>query len=239
MAVAQTGFVPVSYSEVTSAPASGPEANGMETALAAIANTARALNAIEPLATHPGLADVARAHALDMAVRGYVGYADPSGLSLLDQVRLSERSALIGSFGSSIVVLDASASAKQVHDALQSDPANAANLRRNFSHVGIGAHVSGDRLYVVQLFARIDGVLDKPLPVRLTEATVIRPSLVASDMTPVGWSLSDASGEVLARGSGRRIQSSRNEPLQGYLNLDVAVGTDVYTLRGPYIQVSK
>ncbi len=239
MAVAQSGLVPASFGETAPADMSASASRALEGKLLAIANQTRTANALAPFSADAGLAAVARAHARDMAVRGYVGYADTSGLSLLDQVRVTDRTALIGSFGSSIAVLDSSATAAEVHAAIQSDPANAENLRRGFDHAGVGIHEADGRLYVVQLFARIDGQLDQPLPMQLTEATLLEASLAGRNMTPVGWSVSDASGDVLARGSGRRIQSSSREPLQGYLNLDVAVGTDVYTLRGPYVQVYK
>ena len=55
---------------------------------------------------------------------------------------------------------------------------------------------------MVQLFARIDGELDQPLPLQLTGSTVIRPSLASANMTPVGWSLSNERGDLLARGGG-------------------------------------
>ncbi len=237
MATAQTNLEPVSYTEVrataeTAASVYRPDADLLE-----IANTARAKLGLSALGAHEGLASVASAHARDMAVKGYVGYADQSGLSLLDQVRLADRTALIGSFASSVAVLDAGASPEMIHDAIQSDASNAENLRRGFSHAGVGSHVAGGRLYVVQLFARIDGELDQPLPLQLTGSTVIHPSLASANMTPVGWSLSDERGDLLARGGGRRIQADAL-PMSGYLNLDVAVGPDIYTLRGPYVQVN-
>lgn len=213
-------------------------ASAVDVQLFAIANEARAGYALPAFEAHDSLAAVARAHARDMALAGYVSYADQSGRSLMDQVRQSDRTALIGSFGSSIAVLDEGASAEQIHAAIQSDAANAKNLRRSFTHAGTGTYVFGGRIHVVQLFARIDGELDQPLPVNLTQATVINPSLSSTGMTPVGWSLSDARGDLLARGSGQRILSSSGDTLAGYLNLDVAVGTDIYTLRGPFVQVN-
>jgi hypothetical protein len=237
MATAQTLLEPVSYTEgrATADKATGaylPDADLLQ-----IANAARAKLRLSALGAHEGLAGVASAHARDMAIKGYVGYADQSGLSLLDQVRLADRTALIGSFASSVAVLDAGASPEMIHDAIQSDASNAENLRRGFSHAGIGSHVAGGRLYVVQLFARIDGELDQPLPLQLTGSTVIHPSLASANMTPVGWSLSDERGDLLARGGGRRIQADTH-PVEGYLSLDVAVGPDIYTLRGPYVQVN-
>lgn len=157
-------------------------------------------------------------------------------MPLLDQVRIAERQSLIGSFGSNIAVLPAGATPAQIHAALLSDPGNAENLARGFTHAGMGVHEANGRLYVVQLFARIDGTLSEPLPMRLAGSTVLKPAL-AGNMTPVGWSLISAEGDLVARGGGHRVQSSTGLPLEGYLNLDVAVGTDIYSLRGPYVQV--
>lgn len=157
-------------------------------------------------------------------------------MPLLDQVRIAERQSLIGSFGSNIAVLPAGATPAQIHAALLSDPGNAENLARGFTHAGMGTHEAIGRLYVVQLFARIDGTLSEPLPMRLAGSTVLQPAL-AGNMTPVGWSLISAEGDLVARGGGRRVQSSSGLPVEGYLNLDVAVSTDIYSLRGPYVQV--
>jgi uncharacterized protein YkwD len=238
MAAAQANLFPASFSEIKTADLGATNIHALDAALLAIANETRAAYALEPLSEDEGLAAVARGHAKDMAIRGYVGYADPSGVSLLDQVRMTYRTALIGSFGSSIVVLDSDATPAEIHKVIQSDAANAENLRRGFDHAGVGTYESDGRLYVVQIFARIDGELAKPLPMQLTEATLLEPALSSTSMTPVGWSLSDANGDLLARGGSRRMLSSRTEPVAGFLNLDVAVGNDVYTLRGPYVQVN-
>jgi hypothetical protein len=41
------------------------------------------------------------------------------------------------------------------------------------------------------------------------------------------------------RGTGERIRDSQGARVEGYLNLDVAMGPDVYTFRGPYVRVKK
>lgn len=212
-------------------------APSLDTSLLDEVNASRRSMALAPLDTHLGLAGVASAHARDMAEKGYVGYADTAGVPLLDQVRIAERQSLIGSFASNIAVLPASATPAQIHAALLSDPGNAENLTRGFTHAGMGTYEAGGRLYVVQLFARIDGSLNQPLPLKLAGSTLLQPALVNSGMTPVGWSLVSADGNLVARGGGKRVQSSSGQPLEGYLNVDVAVGTDIYSLRGPYVQV--
>lgn len=238
MATAQSGLQPASFAGVPAVPAPSLNEQGLKADLLGLANSARASASLPALASYDGLNAVAQAHARDMATRGYVGYADPDGTSLLDQVRMSDRTALIGSFASSIAVLDADATAAEIHAAIQSDPENAANLRRGFSHAGMGTYASEGRLYVVQLFARIDGELDRPLPVQISQATLLQSALFSDSMTPVGWSVSDAKGDIVSQGSGRRVQSFGGQSVEGYLNVDVAMGPDVYTLRGPYVQVN-
>ncbi len=238
MALAQTDLVPAAFSEFRMPTVQAQGISTLESELLGIANEERAEMALGRLDAHEGLNAVARAHARDMAVKGYVDTADPSGLSLFDQVRQADRTALIGSFGSSIAVLNSAASAEDIHAVIQSDPENVEILRRGFGHAGVGTYQADGRLYVVQLFARIDGELRQPLPMQLTAGTDLHPSLIGENMTPVGWSLNNQSGGILARGSGRRVQTTRGEPMAGYLNLDVAVGTDVYTLRGPFVQVN-
>ena len=238
LATAETKLAPVNYAAAADVSDSASSSDELGLALLDIANATRAQSALAPMAFDAGLAAVAEAHARDMATRGYVGYADPSGASLLDKVRISDRSALIGSFGSSLAVLDARATAAEIHNAIQSDAGNAENLRRGFTHAGMGTHESGGKLYVVQLFARIDGELERPLPAKVTDASLIQADLYSDDMTPVAWSLNDEQGAVIARGTGRRINGANGKSLEGFLDLDVAVGQDIYTLRGPYVHLN-
>ncbi len=238
IAFAQTTLSPVSYTQDLEVSEKGRARTPLDVQMLQIANEVRSQSRHAPLEAHPGLAVVAQAHARDMALKGYVGDVDPSGASLFDHVRISERSALIASFGSSIAVLDAAASAAEIHEAMQSDTANAENLQRAFSHAGVGTYVHDGRVYVVQIFARIDGELDAPLPMQLAESTVFRTALATDEMTPVAWSLTDGNGDLLARGNGRRLQTNGAGAVEGFLNLDVALGNNIYTLRGPFVELN-
>lgn len=53
----------------------------------------------------------------------------------------------------------------------------------------------------------------------------------------VSWSVSGQDGQLL-RGSGDRLRNWRGQLIEGYLNPDVAVGQDVYTLRGPFVRMN-
>lgn len=193
----------------------------------------------EQLSEHPKLTEVAQAHARDMARRHYAADVSPEGLTLLDHVRQADRQTLYSAFGTAIAVVDAGSSAESVLSALMSDAFNKENmLRPGFDHVGIGAVEQDRRLYVVQLLARVEGELERPLPVNAIGVESLRADLAGRGMTPVSWSLSNSEGATLLRGSGEKIRDPRGEGAEGYLNLDVAMGPDIYTLRGPYVRVN-
>ena len=173
LALAVAGPV-VAVAQPAAQSATSTIAPSLDSSLLDEVNASRRTLALSALDTHLGLAGVASAHARDMAEKGYVGYADTSGVPLLDQVRIAERQSLIGSFASNIAVLPAGATPAQIHAALLSDPGNAENLTRGFTHAGMGTHEADGRLYVVQLFARIDGSLNQPLPLKLN-STLLQP----------------------------------------------------------------
>jgi len=206
--------------------------------LRAVQNERRGAS-VPALQEHEALSLVAEMHARDMARRNYAADVSPEGFTLMDAVRQADRKTLYSAFGTTIAVVDAGMNAEAVVAALMSDSANAENvLRAGFDHVGVGAVERDGRLYVVQLLARVEGQLARPLPVNASAAESLRADFAVRGMTPVSWSVSDAAGETLLRGSGERIRDPRGVPVEGYLNLDVAMGADIYTLRGPYIRVN-
>lgn len=191
------------------------------------------------LELHQALTIVAQEHARDMARRQYAADVSPEGLTLLDHVRQTDRQTLYSAFGTAIVIVDAGASADAVLATLMSAPFNRDNmLRSSFDHIGIGAVEQDGRLYVVQLLARVEGQLRQPLPLNSSGAQSLRADLAARGMTPVSWSLSDDAGATLLRGTGERMRDPLGQGAEGYLNLDVAMGQDIYTLRGPYVRVN-
>lgn len=223
----------------SSAVSASPEASGFSASLLRAVASERREAGVAPLAEHQTLSLVAEMHARDMARRSYAADVSPEGVTLMDFVRQADRQTLYGAFGTAIAVVDAQMNAEAVLAALMSDPANAENvLRSGFDHVGIGAVEQDGRLYVVQLLARVEGRLAQPLPVNAGAADSLRVDWAGRGMTPVSWSVNDSSGETLLRGSGGRIRDARGTAIEGYLDLDVAMGMDVYTLRGPYVRVN-
>lgn len=198
----------------------------------------RAAAGVSALQEHQALSRVAELHAQDMAQRRYAADVSPEGLTLLDHVRQADRQTLYSAFGTVIAIVDAGASADAVLTAFMSDPVNADNIRRSgFDHVGVGTAELDGRLYIVQLLARVEGRLEQPLPLNAGASDSLEAAFFAQGMTPVSWSVSDGAGATLLRGTGERIRDTQGAEVEGYLDLDVAMGMDVYTLRGPYVKV--
>jgi len=203
--------------------------------LAAEQRNANGLHQTESLSS---LNEAARLHAYDMAVRGYAAHEDLEGRTHLDRVRMVDRSHLISSFGANVVVVKAGTSPEDIQKVLLADGANAANFKRGeFDHMGIATVESDGLIYVVELFARVDGRLDTPMPM----AAAPRMNLAANygdNLEPVGWSVVSASGQTLMRGIGNKLPSTLPDIKEGFLQMDVALGKDVYTLKGPAIASS-
>jgi uncharacterized protein YkwD len=184
------------------------------------------------------LIDAARLHAYDMAIRGYAAHEDPEGRTHLDRVRMMERSRLIGAFGANVVIVKAGTSAEDIQKAIMADKANAANFKRDeFDHMGVAAIEANGMMYVVELFARIDGRLDAPIPMVAAPKTNLAANY-NDKLEPVGWSVVSASGETLMRGIGDKLPATLPSIEEGFLQVDVALGKDVYTLKGPAISSS-
>ena len=199
----------------------------------------RARAGVDSLKVSPTLTEVAQAHARDMVQRGYAADTSPEGLTLLDQVRVADRRSLYSEFGSAVLIVDKESAAEKVLTSLMSEQVNAENiLRGSFDHTGIGVAEDKGQFYIVQLLARVDGHLETPMPVQAGGLDSLKADLNMPGAKPVSWSVSDGHGSTLMRGSGERIRDGQGNPIAGYLNVDVAMGPDVYSLRGPYIEVN-
>lgn len=184
------------------------------------------------------LNEAARLHAMDMVARKYAAHQDLEGRDHLDRVRILDRQRLIGASGANLTVLPVSASPEDTFDALVSDKSNAANLTREaFTHMGIGAASDGEQLYVVQLFARVDGTLKKALPMVLASKTDLSATYAESSFTPVGWHLEDSNGKMVASGSNERLSAQTGSQNLSKLSIDIAYGNDIYTLKGPIVSL--
>lgn len=209
----------------------------IESNVLALTQRHRSRLGLDELQTRDSLDQAAQAHALDMAARSYAAHEDLEGRGHMHRLRTLDRSVLIGSAGANIAAggLD---SGPDAFNALTADPVNRDNLSRDaFSHVGVGAaEAENGTVYVVQLFAQIDGELDAPLPATLGSATLLDASFVDTGFEHVGWSLTDDTGRLLDRGYGERITATLSAAQSAFINVDVARhGGDTYSLKGPRI----
>jgi uncharacterized protein YkwD len=185
---------------------------------------------IEPMAERASLDQAALLHAMDMAVRGYTAHADPEGRGHDWRIALTEREALIGAVGASIIVLPAErADAMLAFRSLAGEVVNRANLDRDaFDMTGVGVVEADGKVFIVQVFADHAGSLSAPIaasgPVRTVEMT----SLERSEGVQ-GWRLKASDGVILDR-SGRAQLSVAEVPGLGLGRLEVIV-TDGFTQR--------
>lgn len=209
------------------------------TRISALTERHRARFDMAPLEMRESLDAAARAHALDMAARGYAAHADDLGRSHSQRLRMIDRSLLVGASGANIVVVPAGMDPIDIFNALIGDPVNADNLTRDaFTHSGLGLAASEDgKLYVVQLFAQVDGELDQPLPLALPPMAELGAHFTDARFEQAGWRLERADGVALTRGGGETLTASARtlEPGTAYLDIEAVMGTDTYRLAGPAV----
>lgn len=183
------------------------------------------------------LQQAARIHAMDMAARNYAGHADLEGRSHLERVRMLDRSVLIGAAGANIAIIEGTQhDAGAVFDALRRDPVNASNMTRSaFTHTGVGIAEANGRTYIVQLFARVDGRLEAPLPVYLAGSHNVHATFEEAGLEPVAWRLTSPDGDTIDRGYGSTMTSSLRPGQRAYLTLDVARNDTEFAIRGPIV----
>lgn len=208
----------------------------LEQQLVDATDAVRAANGETSLERLPSLLQAARIHAMDMAVRGYAGHDDLEGRDHLARIRTFDRTVLIGASGANIVIVDGDMDAKAIFKALRKDKANVGNMTRDgFSHTAVGIAKANGKTYVVQLFAHVDGRLESPLPLVISGTEDIRAAFGDDRLQPVGWRLTNASGETITKGLGTRMNNPLASGQQAYLTLDVAYRANEYALRGPLV----
>lgn len=200
-------------------------------------NSVRKEVGVSPLNRRASLDRAARAHALDMAARGYAGHNDLEGRGHIYRMRALDRQVLASATGANVAVLDAGASVSDIYAAIAGDSANRENLvHSGFTDTGLGIAEANGRLYVVQMLTTVDGELETPLPLQIAGATSFSPRVNQNYFRTAGWSLSDVSGNRLAGGTMMRMHDAAlNRDDTGYLDVLVQVDADTYVLKGPLV----
>lgn len=133
---------------------------GLESALLRRVNDARAREGVPPVVSHPGLAEVARAHSRDMVTNHFVGHTSPTtGEAPARVERAGYRSGLV------LENIGRGYSAREIHEGLLASPGHRANiLNRDVTHVGVGvvSETEGGReaFVATQVFLRMNREID-------------------------------------------------------------------------------
>ena len=134
---------------------------------------------IAPLEPDPGLDRVARAHALDMLERGYMEHVGPDGRDVGERVAILHRR-FIGGAGENLAEQDGIDVARladqtgplaaKLMDGWMSSPGHRQNiLEPDYTHLGLAAAGSSERLVVVQVFGRRSALLAEPIPLEVEQ----------------------------------------------------------------------
>lgn len=207
--------------------------------IAILTERLRAKAGLEPFGTRQSLDEAARAHALDMAARGYVAHEDPEGRHHLDRLRALDRTLLVGATGANVAAVPKNLDPIAAFNALIADPINLENLTRaSFTHAGVGVAEGEDAFYLVQVFAQVDGELETPLPLRLPALASVKADLLNPQFETEAWRLEAADGRPVRRGRGTTILARDGAPGDEgpyFLKIDARLGTSVYALNGPMV----
>lgn len=124
----------------------------------------------QPLKLDPELAGVARKRSDDMALNGYMAHTAPNGETSASLI-MNEDSKFQGLLGENIAAqhylkaygVDVNVFAKRFVDTWLASPSHRDNLAYGlYNRTGVGAAVSGDTVYVTQLFATDLGLPTPP-----------------------------------------------------------------------------
>jgi uncharacterized protein YkwD len=137
--------------EADPAPDMGVCGSEMESEEFRLTNQARAEYGLAAFECDLELAEVARDHSEDMALRGYFSHTNPEGERPWD--RMSRAGISFRSAGENIAYGYSSAGA--VHNGWMNSSGHRANiLSSNYTHIGVGLYDNGGTLYWTQVFAR-------------------------------------------------------------------------------------
>jgi uncharacterized protein YkwD len=132
---------------------------------------------LRPLEPDPELLPAARAHALDVLERGYLGHVTPGGLDPAERVALLHRR-LVGRIGENLAEQQGLAAeqlegqigplAAKIMDGWMQSPGHRENiLDKDDTHLAIAAVAKREAVVVVQLFEARRALLAAPLPLHV------------------------------------------------------------------------
>lgn len=135
-----------------------------------LTNRERQRHNLPVLRYETGLADLARRHSQNMLQRDFFDHRDPQGLEVAGrQERYYPQIMLIHIGENLFKIVDSrrNFSSAEIVDGWMNSPGHRANiLNRDFTHIGVGVVVRGNKLYATQNFGTPIVKLLNPLPIR-------------------------------------------------------------------------
>lgn len=169
-----------------------------EYALDSLANRFRSGQRRGYLEHHDGLRRAARAHAADMALRGYFGHRSPDGFHPSERVGLLVRD-LCGFSGENIAeIFGAADQGPESFMAMwRQSPDHRENLLRpDYDHVGSAVARVGDRTWAAQVFAQATIRLAGEAPLRVADVDDLRAAVAGASPAFDRFQLSATEGEA-------------------------------------------
>lgn len=185
-----------------------------ERQLLTLTNAARAANGAPACGWSDELALTARAHAADLADRGYVEHLTPEGFDPAHRIGVLARR-MIGSASENIAYRQASAppSAEDLMGMWRNSERHWRNvLAPTHAQVGFGVVTRGDCTYAVGLYAHPDGELAAPLPFKINAGADLSNVLERASPHLESFSLTDPLDEGANREFGQDAFGSRLTP---------------------------
>lgn len=144
-----------------------------------LTNEMRKKEGLAPLKAEPLLAEIARRHSQDMIDKDYMAHVNKEGLAPWDRVSAGHRT-LIGVVGENIHmsagldVTDHELIAKTAIEWWMNSPGHRANiLKKEYTHLGVGVAIKGNKVLATQKFADVYAYIDEPLPATVKEGDAL------------------------------------------------------------------
>lgn len=132
-------------------------ASQLEREILVLTNQQRARHNLPALIQEPGLADLARNHSRNMMRNNFFDHTDPQGLDVSRRKDRYYPQLMVSSIGENLYSITDSRrafTAAQMVQGWMESPGHRANiLASDYTHLGVGVVIQGDRCYATQNFA--------------------------------------------------------------------------------------
>lgn len=173
-------------------------------------NEVRVEQGLPPVVWHPGAAEVARLHGIDMLRRDYFSHQSLEGLRNDDRLRRLRRNEIFGYAGENLAWYrdgwPETYNPGLLQEQLELSPRHFdVMINSDYSHAGAAIVRHGNTYVGVQVFLSAEGYLDENWPSRIFPGLTFDLPTELNGRPVGGWILERKNGEMIARGRTNRI----------------------------------